>query len=100
MLGKLRLALAPTLPEWFHTSLALGPRGLTTGILPWQTSSLEASLDLLDAAIRVEASDGRTGTIKLDPARPVAEIWRDYRRCSENSASSPTCGTSPRSGPT
>jgi hypothetical protein len=78
MLGKLRLALAPALPEWFHTSLALGPRGLTTGILPSPTGSLEARLDLLDAVIRVDASDRRTGTIKLDPARPIAEIWRDY----------------------
>jgi hypothetical protein len=79
MLGKVRLGLAPPLPEWSHTSLALNPRGLTTGALPWQNGSLEATLDLADGAIRVSTSDGRTESIVVAPARPIADVWTDLR---------------------
>jgi hypothetical protein len=75
MLGKLRVALAPPLPEWAHTSLALTPRGLTTGIAPWGHGSVEAQLDLIDAAVRVITSDGRTRSTPLVPAVPIATTW-------------------------
>jgi hypothetical protein len=79
MLGKLRLALAPPLPEWFHTPLALSPRGLTTRALPLDDRSIEASLDVVDQVVRLTASDGRDETVELRPARSVASIWTDYR---------------------
>ena len=60
MLGKLRLALASPLPEWSHASLALTPRGLTTGLLPIPTGAVEASLDLVDGVVAVSASGGRS----------------------------------------
>ena len=78
MLGKLRLALAPPQPEWFHTPLALGAQGLTTGAMPWRSGALEAGLIIPDHLVRLSASDGRTGTIELDPARPIAEIWASF----------------------
>jgi uncharacterized protein DUF5996 len=77
MLGKLRLALAPPLPEWTHASLAPTPRGLTTGGLPWRNGSVEATLDLVDGAIRVASSDTRTQAIAVTPDRTVADIWSD-----------------------
>src|SRR5262245_36056749 len=80
MLGKLRLAMAPPLPEWSHAALALTPRGLTTGRLPRPGGSLEAKIDLIDGAIRVVSSDGRLHTIPIAPARPVADVWSDLGR--------------------
>jgi len=77
MIGKLRLALAPPLPEWTHAALAVTPRGLTTRTLAWQEGSVEATMDLVDGAIRVVSSDGRTHAIAIAPARPIAEIWAD-----------------------
>jgi hypothetical protein len=77
ILGKLRLGLAPPLPEWSHASLALTPRGLTTGALPWANGSVEAMLDLTDGVIRIVSSDGRTRTIIVTPARTIADIWSD-----------------------
>lgn len=78
MMGKLRLALSPSQPEWFHTSLALGARGLTTGALPCGDRSVEATLDVLDAVLSVHGSEGSSRRIPLMPGRPVAEIWAEY----------------------
>jgi Family of unknown function (DUF5996) len=78
MLGKLRLALASPLPEWSHVSLALTPRGLTTGLLPIPTGALEAWLDVVDGVLVVSASGGRIERVNLVPARPVAEIWSAF----------------------
>jgi len=79
MLGKLRLALAPPLPGWFHAPLALTPRGLTTRLIPTASGAIEASLDLLDGALRVAASGRPIQTVQVVPARPIAAIWHDLR---------------------
>ena len=79
MLGKLRIALAPPLPEWFHASLALTPRGLSTRLLAIEAGAIEASLDLVDGVIRLSATDGLLRAIGLVPARPIAAIWTDLR---------------------
>jgi hypothetical protein len=77
MLGKVRVALAPPLPEWFHASLGLTPRGLTTRLLPGPAGAIEASLDLDDGVLRLSASGGRNETIPVAPGRPISAIWRD-----------------------
>ena len=79
MMGKLCLALSPSQPEWLHTSLALGARGLTTGPLPWGDRSVEVALDLVDGALDVLASDGSKRRISLLPARRIDDIWAEYR---------------------
>lgn len=77
MLGKLRLALAPPLPEWFHASLAVTPRGLTTRLLPVPSGAIDASIDLVDGVLRLSAGGGRVETVAVAPARPIAAIWTD-----------------------
>jgi hypothetical protein len=79
MMGKLRLALSPSQPEWLHTSLALGARGLTTGALPWGDRSVEVALDVVDGALDVFAGDGTQRPISLSPPRSIADIWAEYR---------------------
>ncbi len=77
-LGKLRTAVAPPLPQWFHSALDLSPRGLTTRALPLGAGSLEVELDVLASEIRLVTSDGRTRSILLLPARPIATLWGEY----------------------
>jgi len=79
MMGKLRLALSPSQPEWFHASLELGARGLTTGAVPCGDRSIEVRLDIPDGALVLHASDRSSRRIPLQPGRPIAEIWADYR---------------------
>jgi hypothetical protein len=39
MIGKLKLALHPPLPEWLHTGLLLDARGFATGRCPAASAS-------------------------------------------------------------
>jgi hypothetical protein len=77
MLGKLRLALAPPQPNFTFTSLALTPRGFGTGAMPVAFRSLTASVDLFDATMVLEASDGRVERIALGEPRTVAGVFAD-----------------------
>lgn len=78
MLGKLRVALAPTQPNWMFTALFLSARGVTTGPVPWQGASLEASLDVFASELIIERSNGARRRIALLPARTVAEIYAEF----------------------
>src|SRR5476649_1519483 len=77
MLGKLRVALSPTQPNWLFTALLLTARGVTTGPMPWREQALQASLDVFASELTLELSDGRRRQIALVPARTVAEIYAD-----------------------
>ena len=84
MLGKLRLALAPPLPQWGHASLALTPRGLTTRLMPIPHGALEGSLDTVDGVLRLSATGGHVRTVDLVPARPIAQVWSDLTAALED----------------
>jgi hypothetical protein len=79
MLGKVSLSLAPALPQWFHTPLALSARGLTTRFVPLPPGSVEVELDVADHVLRLAASGSSTVAIPLFPARPISDVWRDFR---------------------
>jgi hypothetical protein len=77
MLGKLRVALSPSQPNWMFTALLLTARGVTTGPMPWRGRSVEASLDIFASELVLARSDGQTRRIRLVPARTVAEVFAD-----------------------
>ncbi|MBV8148285.1 MAG: hypothetical protein JO092_04275 [Candidatus Eremiobacteraeota bacterium] len=77
MLGKIRLALSPTQPNWMFTALYLSARGVTTGFIPWELSSLEARVDVFESRITVARSNGSRKHVALLPVRPVAEVYAD-----------------------
>ncbi len=79
MLGKTRVALDPPQPEWLHTCLYLDGRGFVTGPVPKGGGLLTVHIDVYNAVIRLELSDGRRTSVPLAPARCVADIWSDYR---------------------
>ena len=75
MLGKLRLALSPSQPNWMFTALQLTARGVTTGPLPYRAGTVQATLDVFASALIVETSDGRSEQVALVPARTVAAVF-------------------------
>jgi hypothetical protein len=77
MLGKMRVSLSPSQPNWMFTPLYLFARGLTTGLIPWSESAIEATLDVFDSKITISRSEGGSETVPLLPARPVAEVYAD-----------------------
>jgi hypothetical protein len=77
MLGKLRLAMAPHQPNFLFTSLALTPRGFTTGAMPSDLLSVQASIDVFAAEMILESSDGRERRITLAAPRTVAQVFAE-----------------------
>ncbi|MGP1373661.1 MAG: DUF5996 family protein [Almyronema sp.] len=58
IVGKIRLALVPSLNHWWHSTLYVTPRGLTTGAMPYGTQSLQISFDFLDHQLQIATSEG------------------------------------------
>jgi hypothetical protein len=77
MLGKLRLALAPHQPNFLFTSLALTPRGFTTGAMPHGVQSVQATIDVFAVELILESSDGRERRITLAAPRTVAQVFAE-----------------------
>jgi hypothetical protein len=76
IVGKIRLTLAPKLNHWWHPTLYVTPRGLTTSAIPYETRLFQISLDFLDHHLRVETSDGITRNIPL-VSRSVADFYQE-----------------------
>jgi hypothetical protein len=77
IVGKVRLTLSPPINHWWHVTLYVSPRGLTTGPLPYGMRTFEVTFDFLDHTLRVQSSDGGTRAMGLYP-RSVADFYREF----------------------
>ena len=77
IVGKTRMALTPAENHWWHVTLHLSARGLTTTPIPYGTGSFEIELDFVDHRLGVRTSEGRRGDLALRP-QSVAEFYRAY----------------------
>jgi uncharacterized protein DUF5996 len=77
MVGKTRLALAPPLNHWWHVTLYLTARGLTTSPMPYGVRSFEVDLDFIDHNLLIRTNEGATRALALVP-RTVADFYREY----------------------
>lgn len=75
IVGKIRLALMPTINHWWQSTLYVTPRGLTTGTIPYKTRTFEMRFDFIDHQLHIEASDGASQSINLVP-RSVADFYQ------------------------
>jgi hypothetical protein len=71
MAGKVRLALAAPQNHWWHTTLYVTSRGLTTSPIPIGTRDFQVDFDFLDHRLDVVDTEGRTFEMTLAPM-PVA----------------------------
>jgi hypothetical protein len=78
MLGKLKLALDPPLPEWLHTDLRLTPYGWSTGPMPHAGRIVQGDLDVVDGVLRLRAG-GRPAAVVPIGGRSVADVWQGFR---------------------
>ena len=77
IVGKTRLALAPTVNHWWHVPLYVTARGLSTSPMPCGARTFEAEFDFLDHLLVLRTSDGATRTLPLAP-RSVADFYQEY----------------------
>lgn len=78
MLGKLRLALAPHQPNFLFTSLAHTPRGFSTGAIPYELRTIEASIDVFRAQLTLVSSAGGKYRISLAEPRTIAAVFAEF----------------------
>ena len=76
IVGKVRLAHAPAINHWWHVTLYVSPRGLTTSAIPYRDGVFDLEFDFLDHQLRLQTSDGRRRQIALAP-RSVADFYHE-----------------------
>ncbi len=79
MLGKLKLALQPPLPQWLHTGLQLDSRGFVTGPLLTGGRAVDAGIDVVDGVLWLRAGSDPAVMVPLTGDRSVADVWGDFR---------------------
>jgi hypothetical protein len=70
VVGKVKLALTRTAPEWQNVPLFVNARGLTTGLLQAGATGIELAFDLVAHRLEISTTDGRREGFELK-ARPL-----------------------------
>jgi hypothetical protein len=76
IVGKIRMALAPPVNHWWHTTLYLSPRGLTTSLIPHGSRGLEIEFDFREHRLTIETTEGERFAVPLEP-KPVAQFYAE-----------------------
>jgi Family of unknown function (DUF5996) len=74
VVGKIRMTLSPPLNHWWHTTLYVTARGLTTSPIPFGPGAFEIQFDFLDHQLVIQTSAGATRVLPL-VAEPVAVFY-------------------------
>ena len=83
IVGKIRLAHAPMINHWWQVVLYVTCRGLTTSPIPYGGRSFQIDFDFIDHFLKLQTSDGKSDTMRLEPCTVAdfyAEIMRRLRR--------------------
>ncbi|HWE63494.1 MAG TPA: DUF5996 family protein, partial [Chloroflexota bacterium] len=77
IVGKVRMALSPPVNHWWHVTLYVTARGLTTSPIPYGTRTFEVSFDFVDHNLLIQTSEGTSKALGLFP-RSVAEFYHEF----------------------
>ena len=84
MVGKIRTKLTAPVNHWWHATLYVSPRGLTTTTIPYEGRLFEMEFDFIEHELAIRTSDGGSATIELAP-RSVADFYGELIRNSQSS---------------
>src|SRR5687768_4672293 len=76
VVGKVRLALAPPMNHWWHVTLYVSSRGLTTSVMPHGDRGLEIEFDFRRHVLDIRTTDGGERHVRLEP-RSVADFYAE-----------------------
>ncbi|GAC1354539.1 MAG: DUF5996 family protein [Ktedonobacteraceae bacterium] len=77
IVGKVRLTLSSPLNHWWHSTLYVTSRGLTTSPIPYKHGSFEVMFDFIDHNLLILTSIGTSKVIPLMP-RSVADFYQEF----------------------
>jgi hypothetical protein len=75
IVGKIRMALSPPLNHWWHVTLYVNSRGLTTGPIPYPPGLFEIQFDFQKHELSISTSEGNAASRPL-VAESVADFYR------------------------
>jgi hypothetical protein len=75
IVGKIRLRTHPRVNHWWHVTLYVSPRGLTTRAIPYKGGSFEIEFDFCEHALKIKMSDGRYEDFALYDGLTVANFY-------------------------
>jgi Family of unknown function (DUF5996) len=76
IIGKIRLALTPTINHWWNSTLYITPHGLTTSSMYYYGRLLQIDLDFISHLLFIVTADNPTKAITLRPCS-VAEFYQE-----------------------
>jgi len=77
MVGKLRMSLMPFRNHWWHVTLYVSARGLSTGPMPYGDVTVEVEFDFVDHRLHVRTSEGRLASVGLRDGLSCAGFYSD-----------------------
>jgi hypothetical protein len=76
VVGKIRMALAPPLNHYWHVTLYVNSRGLTTGPVPFPNGAFEIQFDFLNHELQVTTSRNSVDKLALR-SESVAQFYKN-----------------------
>ncbi|HWC95697.1 MAG TPA: DUF5996 family protein [Candidatus Sulfopaludibacter sp.] len=93
--GKIRMMLTPPLNHWWHVTLTVTSRGLTTGPIPYADGAFEIQFDFLQHQLHVGTCGGATTVLPLQP-QSVALFYNSLMEALRGLGISVTINTKPQ----
>jgi hypothetical protein len=77
IVGKVRMELSPSVNHWWHVTLYVTSRGLTTSAIPYRGGTFDVTFDFVEHNLFIHTSEGTTRVLPLIP-RSVAAFYREF----------------------
>ena len=74
VVGKVRMALTPMVNHWWHVTLYVSARGLSTSLMHAHGRGVEMEFDFVDHVLAIRTDDGGSRAVALEP-RTVADFY-------------------------
>lgn len=75
VIGKIRLSMHPRINHWWHVTLYVSPRGLTTRAIPYEGGSFEIEFDFREHSLEIHTSGGGSEEFALYDGLTVADFY-------------------------
>jgi hypothetical protein len=98
IVGKIRTDLTPPINHWWHSTLYVSPRGLTTSAIPYGNASFEIEFDFVNHDLWITTSAGVVKAVPLYP-RAVADFYDEVMGTLHSVGINPHISTQPQEFP-
>ena len=78
IVGKVRMALVPPRNHWWHVTLYVTERGLSTGPMPYEGRDVTVDFDFLAHRLHIRSSDGTEAGFALSLRPACADFYAEF----------------------